>query len=547
MKNIGFLLLIIFIASSAWAKYDFSSTSPSGHKLYYSVRKNQGVVIGCSVVCPGNFSTTSHGYNGYSVPSGDIVIPSTVVYNGNTLDVVEIQTRAFSHCTDITSVSFPSTVEVIRGQAFYGCTSLEEITIPNNSSLKCIASRAFYNCTSLLQSLTLPEGFLSIGAEAFGNTVIWEINLPSTWRGALPRPNDNWSSITGSSNAFKDSYLDNINISMDNPYYKSVNGVVFSINEDTLIAWPPSKDDYSGGYMLYGYINLKAIGPYALSNLRGWSISKIDIPSGVELIEANAFSYNEDLKEIVIGKNVKDIRSQAFQYCTALTKVTIGTQVDSMDISAFQHCNNIQTIVLKTQTPPTIKMSNEKDPFASSSSAFIYVPCSKGAVYKSSKGWRKHSYYIEDFSYDYHGYATINGKVDTLQEPTCSNGSTLVLSAIPETGYKFHGWLIISNNNVDVYYDNPLTMQLTSDITFNASFDPIGGGTTAIDQIETPSPQIALTNGGIIVKDARDVIVYDITGKKLFDGIPQGGVVHLEHHGVFLVSINGDRIQKIVY
>lgn len=70
-----------------------------------------------------------------------------------------------------TEVTIPSTIDSkpvtsIEKHAFFGCTSLESVTIPN--AVTSIGRSAFYNCTNL-KSVTIPEGVTSIGESAFYN------------------------------------------------------------------------------------------------------------------------------------------------------------------------------------------------------------------------------------------------------------------------------------------------------------------------------------------------------------------------------------------
>ena len=104
-------------------------------------------------------------YSSYSKEySGDIVIPSSVDYNGATYSVTSIGKSAFNSCYDLTSVEIGNSVTSIGGNAFSGCTSLTSIEIPN--SVTSIGDGAFASCTSLT-SIEIPNSVTSIGDDAF--------------------------------------------------------------------------------------------------------------------------------------------------------------------------------------------------------------------------------------------------------------------------------------------------------------------------------------------------------------------------------------------
>ena len=78
--------------------------------------------------------------------------------------ITKIRSYAFFYCTRLSSVTIPNSVTSIGVSAFQNCTSLTSITIP--SSVTTIGGRAFYQCTSLT-SVTIPNSVTSIGEEAF--------------------------------------------------------------------------------------------------------------------------------------------------------------------------------------------------------------------------------------------------------------------------------------------------------------------------------------------------------------------------------------------
>ena len=107
--------------------------------------------------------TGAEGY-GYSNLNGDLVIPPSVTYDGTTYSVTTIGGRAFYDCSGLTSVTIPNSVTTINYAAFYGCTGLTSVTIPN--SVTSIGVGAFNGCSSLT-SVTLGKSVTTIGNSAF--------------------------------------------------------------------------------------------------------------------------------------------------------------------------------------------------------------------------------------------------------------------------------------------------------------------------------------------------------------------------------------------
>ena len=85
--------------------------------------------------------------NGGNKYSGDITIPSTVTYNGTSYSVTSIGSGAFYNCTGLTSMTIPNSVTSIESKAFEGCTGLTSVTIPN--SVTTLGSATFRDCTGL--------------------------------------------------------------------------------------------------------------------------------------------------------------------------------------------------------------------------------------------------------------------------------------------------------------------------------------------------------------------------------------------------------------
>ncbi len=125
---------------------------------------------------------------------GDYTLPETIVEIGDRVfrgrpvstgitigkNVKRIGVGAFRNCSKLKFVKFAdSTVGLtIADEAFYGCSVMEEIQLPER--LTEIGANAFASCRKLA-SLTIPEGVTHIGSGAFATcSVLTEISLPKS-------------------------------------------------------------------------------------------------------------------------------------------------------------------------------------------------------------------------------------------------------------------------------------------------------------------------------------------------------------------------------
>ncbi len=102
--------------------------------------------------------------------SGDISIPSTVVYENQTYNVTGVSGAAFSGCKNLTSVTISSSVQSIGTDAFTVCPALKALNLPWTTPLVC-SSSAFDSDTYSNATLNVPEGT----TEAYSTTLPWSI------------------------------------------------------------------------------------------------------------------------------------------------------------------------------------------------------------------------------------------------------------------------------------------------------------------------------------------------------------------------------------
>ena len=181
MKKVLLLLLLVLlpmVVNLPIYAFDFKSGV-----IYYNIGNNKTV----SVVA------------GDAKYSGDVVIPSQVLYNGTVYTVTSVGEEAFKKCIDLKSVNICNGLTQIGKSAFSGCTALTSAAIPN--SVTSIGERAFWQCTSLasinipnnvtrienytfslcynLTSVTIPSSVKSIGDYAFSFCGLTSIVSPN--------------------------------------------------------------------------------------------------------------------------------------------------------------------------------------------------------------------------------------------------------------------------------------------------------------------------------------------------------------------------------
>ena len=111
--------------------------------------------------------------------SGDIIIPEKVKGNdGVEYVVTALADICFTGCSDLTSITIPSSVTSLGERCFAVCSSLTSITIP--SSVTSLGSECFEDCSGLT-SITIPSSVNSLGDGCFyGCSGLTSITIPSS-------------------------------------------------------------------------------------------------------------------------------------------------------------------------------------------------------------------------------------------------------------------------------------------------------------------------------------------------------------------------------
>ena len=131
--------------------------------VFFSISASADVVEvdGVYYDISGTTATVTSGDNKYS---GDIVIPESITYNNSKYSVTSLGNNAFWGCSGLTSVTIPNSVTSIGDKAFYYCRGLTSVTIPN--SVTSIGNQSFFFCSGFAPR-TLPTSPTRSAAEVF--------------------------------------------------------------------------------------------------------------------------------------------------------------------------------------------------------------------------------------------------------------------------------------------------------------------------------------------------------------------------------------------
>lgn len=330
--------------------------------------------------------------NTYTVPDGIVGIANSAFANCSELNkalflpnsLKYIGETAFIGCSKLGSVAIGSGVEKIGSNAFANDTQLTNVYLGaydaglGESSLKVIGAGAFYGC-SLLSTIVIPETVTQIGSNAFNNTMM-ATNAVAQDEGVI-YAGDWLVGVQG------DDYAQIIEVKEGT---RGVADYAF-YNKDVFVVFFPDSVEIMGRGAFYGsqalYVELpsglKEIPDYLFYKcanlgldigLEFWGVSipssvtkigrsafyktgltEIYIPNSVTEIDAFAFFGNEGLEEVVLGKNVERIGEKAFYGNISLKEIELPDSLTFLGEQAFRKCSALETVKIGSglKTVPT--------------------------------------------------------------------------------------------------------------------------------------------------------------------------------------------------
>ena len=337
------------------------------------------------------------------IPDGIVKINNFAFYGCTSItdvtignDVTSIGNYAFLYCSSLAHITIPESVKTIGYEAFEFCSSLTIITIPN--SVTSIGNGTFNGCSSLT-TITIPNSVTSIGGGAFERcSSLVSINIPDrvTSIGS--------STFKGCSNLTSITIPDRVT-SIGTSAFLGCKSLTSITIPDSVITIDKEafRDCTRLEYVSFGEKSrLTTIGTSAFSFCK---LTNIVIPNSVTIISDYAFYVCHGLKSVTIGNSVTNIGEYAFSDCQKLTNVNIPDSVISIGSYAFGSCSSLTNISLG------------KGIESISSNAF-YSCSSLYAIYDNSSlnleiGSKDNGYVA------YHAIVIINNGVATYSRENC--------------------------------------------------------------------------------------------------------------------------------
>lgn len=274
----------------------------------------------------------------------------------------------------LTTLTFPKTVTSIGAGAFFKCLKLKKVVLPE--AIKKLSESVFMSC-SALSEINFPNGLESIGRSALYMTAITDFIAPKSLRtlgdNALYGTqitkavlNDKLEKI-GQASFAACKQLEKIEIE-NNPNFKLVDGVLYSADETTLVAYPLA--DKRPLYKTLSTVTTICQGIFE----GAVNLKDIYINEGVTTIPVSLCCNAEALERMYWPATITDVKVGAIDACKKLRELHVAaTKAPAADTGAFG-------VMFKNYT------------------AYLYVPFGAKASYEANEEWNENFLGIKEES-----------------------------------------------------------------------------------------------------------------------------------------------------
>ncbi len=229
----------------------------------------------------------------------------------------------FNRCKNLVSLKLPNSATKIDVVAVTGCEKLKELSLP--ASCETVIQGAIQSCKNL-ETIYLPKNVKYFIGSIF----------------------DGCQNLT------------EIIVDDDNPYFTSLEGVMFTKDMSKLIKYPAGIKQRSYtiptnvqtiGEHAFSYSALEELElPSSLTSIENFAfvgckqLNVIAIPSSVTNLGPGAFQLCQNLSFVSLSPNIEKLNDYTFDNCISLADITIGSGTKEVNGSAFDNCSSLRAI-----------------------------------------------------------------------------------------------------------------------------------------------------------------------------------------------------------
>lgn len=279
----------------------------------------------------------------------ELVIPSNVMINGKTYTVTTINENAFKGCSTLKQVTIPGCINEIGDEAFSDCEQLEKVVFEKGSDTLYLGYNSFYN----VQIVTMNR-YLAIRTTKSNTPISPFVNVETVVIG---------NGVCGISDRLfcQSTKLSKVQF---NNEIASIGEYAFANCRLKDFSLPTS---------------LKSIGKGAFTSI---DATKVELPEGLEIIGEEAFEWCKNLESIHLPLSLKEIGFYAFS--------------ETPRLALYAYWTN--PIELKTSIKGVLSKK-------------LYVPIGTSDLYKE-RGWNG----FEIIEIDYSGVSTVRNEIPRVKE-----------------------------------------------------------------------------------------------------------------------------------
>ena len=242
----------------------------------------------------------------------------------------------------IKTLTLGDKVTALPNYAFYGCSVLASVEIPN--SVTSIGTEAFSKCTGL-KSFKVADGesVISFGKNVLASCPIEDLYLGRNWT---------YAGSSAISTGIQTITLGDKVTALPDYAFLGCAGL-------TSVEIPNSVTSI-GDYAFLACAGLTSVTIPNSVTLIGekafcgcWGLTSVTIPNSVTSISKEAFSGCSGLTEVIVPPSVETIGASAFAENTKLSSIIMGHKVNTIGDKAFDNCP-AQTVYITAQTPATV-------------------------------------------------------------------------------------------------------------------------------------------------------------------------------------------------